>query len=275
MEEKIKEIVSVFIKIPAEQIGPSTIVDRSVMSSSILLHRMYAKLADAGVTVENYTEIRNFSDLLRRKAGGSPSAGGAAASVAGAVITGNVATDSLDNATDFPDNGGAWAAVPADREDHSGAGVGIDIEAIASLPETNDFRKTGFYTMNFTPAEISYCILQPDPYASFAGLFAAKEAIVKANGDYRSKTFNDFEIGHSVTGRPTHPGFNLSISHAAGLAVGVAVQVENGALGRHGLSLPLQFEAAGNHRSGSPAQWLALVALVIALIGIVLVLFYR
>jgi phosphopantetheine--protein transferase-like protein len=254
MEEKIKEIVSVFIKVPHEQIGPSTIVDRSVMSSSILLHRMYAKLADAGVTVENYTEIRNFSDLLRWSAGGSASTAGPA---------------------ELKEGPSAWMDVPAPRGDHSGAGVGIDIEAIASMPETNDFRKTGFYTMNFTLAEISYCILQPDPYASFAGLFAAKEAIVKADGDYRSRTFNDIEIGHSVTGRPTHPGFNLSISHAAGLAVGVAVRVENGALGRHGLSLPLQLAAAGNHRSGPSALWLALIALAISLIGIGLVLFYR
>jgi hypothetical protein len=38
--------------------------------------------------------------------------------------------------------------------------VGIDIENIASLPKTNDFRTEGFYIDNFGEKEIAYCILQ-------------------------------------------------------------------------------------------------------------------
>jgi phosphopantetheine--protein transferase-like protein len=302
MEEKIKEIVSVFIRIPAEQIGPSTIVDRSVMNSSILLHRMYAKLADAGVTVEDYTEIKNFSDLLRRRVGGATSAaesasGEATAASADAPFAADPA-DQPANAT-YPDHAGTGrtnrsgadhspmnrtvhtGTGRADRTAHTsaahtdqGAGLGIDIEAIASLPVTHDFRKEEFYKMNFTAAEIAYCVLQPDPYASFAGLFAAKEAIVKASGDYRNKTFNAIEISHSSEGRPIHPGFNLSVSHTAGLAVGVAVRIEYGVSGGHELS-PLQLASAGNRQSGSPALWLALIALAISLIAIVIVLSHQ
>ena len=102
------------------------------------------------------------------------------------------------------------------------AGIGIDIEEIAALPQTTDFRKEEFYKMNFTPGEMAYCILQPDPYSSFAGLFAAKEAMVKADGANRNKTFNTLEIDHSPEGKPLHPDYSLSISHAGGMALAVA-----------------------------------------------------
>lgn len=292
MEEKIKEIVSVFIRIPAEQIGPSTIVDRSVMNSSILLHRMYAKLADAGVTVENYTAIKNFSDLLRYRVGGAtaasadaPSASGLSPFAEGPAPSASGPADQPANAT-YPGLNGADRTDPTGTDrpgaDHhtgtshadQGAGLGIDIESIASLPVTHDFRKEEFYKMNFTAAEIAYCVLQPDPYASFTGLFAAKEAIVKADGDYRNKTFNSFEISHTSEGRPIHPGFNLSVSHAAGLAVAVAVRAGYGASAGHGLS-PLQLPSAGNRGSGSPALWLALIALAISVIAIIIVLSHQ
>ncbi|HEV3326120.1 MAG TPA: hypothetical protein VG052_10965, partial [Puia sp.] len=67
MEEKIKGIVSVFIKLPAEQIGAGTPIDRSALQSSILLHRMYARLAEEGFRVENYANIKVFGDLLQQR----------------------------------------------------------------------------------------------------------------------------------------------------------------------------------------------------------------
>lgn len=250
MEDKIKEIVSVFIKVPKEQIGPSTIVDRSVMQSSILLHRMYAKLAEAGVTVVNYTEIKHFSDLLQRQTGGTLPADGPAGQLAaedhssvhgGSPNTGGGNAVNVHSGYVHAGNGLPGAAMANfSATDLMAPGIGIDIEAIASLPETHDFRKTEFYKMNFAPAEIAYCVLQPDPYASFAGLFAAKEAIVKAKGDYGGMEFNRIEIGHSEAGRPTHPGFNLSVSHAAGVAIAVAVPAGNSVSGQQELSLPLQ-----------------------------------
>ena len=67
MEEKIKGIISVFIKLPADQIGAGTPIDRSALQSSILLHRMYARLAEEGVRVENYVNIKVFGDLLQQQ----------------------------------------------------------------------------------------------------------------------------------------------------------------------------------------------------------------
>ncbi len=241
MEEKIKGIVSVFIKLPPEQIGAGTPIDRSALQSSILLHRMYAKLAEEGVRVENYANIKVFGDLLQQQgnsAGNNPHPAGMIAPVS--TTSGRIAT-------------------PA---------IGIDIEEVAALPKNTDFRKAAFYTMNFTPAEIAYCILQPDPYSSFAGLFAAKEAIIKADSRYRDRAFNTLEIGHSAEGAPLHPGFGLSISHANGMAAAVAIAMGAGPLLQPTLreissTTPAAQSGSLTARTG-PMAWVAWIALLLA-----------
>ncbi|KAL7423471.1 fatty acid synthase alpha subunit Lsd1 [Cryptotrichosporon argae] len=55
------------------------------------------------------------------------------------------------------------------------AGVGVDTELIASVPTSSTFRER-----NFTADEIAYCLAAPNPAASFAGRWAAKEAVFKA-----------------------------------------------------------------------------------------------
>ncbi|RXK40210.1 hypothetical protein M231_02484 [Tremella mesenterica] len=55
------------------------------------------------------------------------------------------------------------------------AGVGVDTELITAVPTSETFRQR-----NFTQSEIDYCSSAPDPIASFAGRWAAKEAIFKA-----------------------------------------------------------------------------------------------
>jgi len=55
-------------------------------------------------------------------------------------------------------------------------GVGVDVELTSAIPMGNDT----FIQRNFTPAEIDYCRSRPDPQASFAGKWAAKEASIKA-----------------------------------------------------------------------------------------------
>ncbi|MHA4808324.1 holo-ACP synthase [Flavitalea flava] len=242
MEEKIKEIISVFIKIPPQQIDGDTVIDRSALQSSILLHRMYARLAESGVTVENYTLIRNFGDLIR----------------------GNPGNGQMQNSTVI----NSQPAYPL-----TGSGIGIDIEQLSAMPETNDFRKEEFYKMNFTSAEIAYCILQPDPYASLTGLFASKEAIVKANGQYRNRAFNSIEIDHLPDGRPVHPGFRLSISHAGGLAVAVAIRTEATGQEDRNHSSPVQQILPGD-RSSSPVLWLTLIALAFSVFSFLFILYH-
>src|ERR1700729_1182664 len=76
MEEKIKEIVSGFIRVPAGPIGGGTPIGRGGLQSSIHLRRMYARLGEEGVVVENYTAIRVFGDLIRSQGDGGAGAAG-------------------------------------------------------------------------------------------------------------------------------------------------------------------------------------------------------
>lgn len=55
-------------------------------------------------------------------------------------------------------------------------GVGIDVEPIKTFEGAS---KT-FINRNFTEAEKAYCLSAPNPAASFAGRWAAKEAVIKA-----------------------------------------------------------------------------------------------
>jgi len=251
MEEKIRDIVALFIKIPADQVGPATPIDRSAVQSSILLHRMYARLAEEGLVVENYAGIKVFGDLLRSSAGRTDSENSAAINGAATPVV------FVNNYT-----GGAKPA-----------GIGIDIEEIAALPQTTDFRKEEFYKMNFTPGEIAYCILQPDPYASFAGLFAAKEAMIKADGANRNKTFNTLEIDHSPEGKPLHPDYSLSISHAGGMALAVAAFAGLSTAG----SVPqatISLQNGPADQKTSSGSWISWLALLLSVMALLIALFH-
>jgi len=196
MGENIKKIVSEFIKIPVEQINENTGIGRPVLANSILVHRMYAAIAKEGFEINNYQEINNYGELLNR-------------------ISGNQQAEKS-----FP-------SIVANNnfESHNQThGIGIDIEEISNLPLTNDFREEEFYKMNFTSQEISFCNIQPDPYASFTGLFAVKEAIVKANSYYRNIPFNKIFVDHLEDGKPVFGGFQISISHTNNIAIAVAVK---------------------------------------------------
>ncbi|MEO5892437.1 MAG: 4'-phosphopantetheinyl transferase superfamily protein [Ferruginibacter sp.] len=197
-EEKLKGIISRYTKIPADQIGHQTMIDRTTIASSILLHRMYADLANDGFEVTGYWDIKNYQMLINRL-------GVAGQEQAGVKI--QTAPPGQEN-----------------NADTGSSGIGIDIEETNKFAAISDFREDKFYTMNFSSSEISYAIMQPDPLVTFAGLFAAKEAIVKANNNYKELPFNNILIDHQPSGKPVHPDFDLSISHTANLSVAVAVE---------------------------------------------------
>ncbi len=246
MEDRIREIVATFLRISPDRIGPDTRIDRPALQSSILLHRMYARLEEQGFQFDNYGAIQVFGDLLRQQ-----------------QMAGQTAPE--------PERATTAAQVPL-RHIATGAGsIGIDIQDIQALPRTDDFRTDVFYRMNFTPAEISYCILQPDPYTSFGGLFAAKEAVVKADAARRSIPFNTIEIGHTAEGAPLIPDFHLSISHAGGFAVAVAAG-ENVLLTAERSTPPaLTLRPAASAKR----NYLAWIALLLALLSIILVLWHQ
>ena len=201
MEEKIKNIVSLYIKVSADQITNQTLIDRTAVASSIILHRMYGNLRNEGVLVENYWDIKTFGDLLRHT---------------NVEVTNNGTNDQSSYSENSEDN-------PAEEL----LSTGSDIEEIKNMPIVNDFREDEFYTMNFHPAEIAYAILQPNSFATFAGLFAAKEAIIKADNTFRSKKFSTIFIDHLPSGKPFFPDFSISISHTSELAMATAVRIRS------------------------------------------------
>jgi phosphopantetheine--protein transferase-like protein len=89
-------------------------------------------------------------------------------------------------------------------------GIGVDSAFISGM--RSSLSNEDFLQRNFTEQEISYCRAKPDPIASFAGRWAAKEAVIKAISNaapYRENLWQgaaaplkDIEIIPSPSGAP-------------------------------------------------------------------------
>ncbi|MCL2555719.1 MAG: holo-ACP synthase [Firmicutes bacterium] len=100
----------------------------------------------------------------------------------------------------------------------------INIERIKKAVESE------YFLINtFSKNEIEYAKSRKDYFESLAGIFAAKEAVLKATGtgivDLR---LNKIEILHNEKGQPYHrlnsdKLVNVSISHDSGFAIAVAM----------------------------------------------------
>ena len=108
------------------------------------------------------------------------------------------------------------------------ANIGTDVI------EVNRFRKMpimshhSFYESIFTNSEMKYCLKYTDPYPHLAGIFAAKEAIIKCLN--RPLQMSHIEIGREKEGRPivvidndNSYNIKISISHTRSLAIAVAL----------------------------------------------------
>jgi len=251
MEEKVKEILSVFLKIPAAQINAATVIDRSAVNNSILLHRMYAKLADAGIVVNDYQQVITMGQLLKQ-------------------VNNNAAENSKIITSNEVNSLNGTPLLPATGAAKDNKGIGIDIEMISAMPITADFREDNFYTMNFSASEMAYSILQPNPYASFAGMFAAKEAIVKADNTFKGIEFKNISVQHLANGKPFHPGFNISVSHTDEIAVAVAVSVQP--VGNNSVPMHTGSPAPRPVQQTSSTVWLViLTSLLLSVIAIFLI----
>jgi fatty acid synthase subunit alpha len=79
--------------------------------------------------------------------------------------------------------------------------VGVDIELISAINVSNDT----FLQRNFTEAEQVYCSKAPNPQASFAGRWSAKEAVFKSLGvasQGAGAPLKEIEIGRDENGAP-------------------------------------------------------------------------
>lgn len=108
-------------------------------------------------------------------------------------------------------------------------GVGLDVEAVASLPALGD----AFYAAHFTPRELERAQQTADAREHLAGLWAAKEAARKAVPDLMKLPVTDLEVRHDADGRPSLAApasirvrLHVSISHAAGLATAIVIATE-------------------------------------------------
>ena len=114
--------------------------------------------------------------------------------------------------------------------------VGTDVELISSVPTES----ATFIERNFTDAEVAYCKSASDFKASLAGRWSAKEAVfksLKTTSRGGGAAMKDLEItsDNGVPGVKLHGeaakvaqeqgigAFELSISHAEGVAMAIAI----------------------------------------------------
>lgn len=109
--------------------------------------------------------------------------------------------------------------------------IGIDITDINRFVviQKNDFSS---WQKVFTKSEWQYCFKKSRPAQHLAGIFAAKEAVIKALNLAATYRYNLIEIVHNKFGRPAikiksrnKTKLEISISHDTNLAVAVAIKI--------------------------------------------------
>ena len=80
-------------------------------------------------------------------------------------------------------------------------GLGVDICEIARM-ERALARHPTMRARVFTPEEIAYWDGKARPAESYAGRFAAREAVIKALGGYRGKRWQDISVTRHPSGAP-------------------------------------------------------------------------
>ena len=193
---KAKEVIAHFLNIEIYEIEEATVMNHTMVSSSLLLHRMYAVLADKGYVLEDPSSIVTYGDF--RKALNSD--------------VGKSTSSQSEIINQFNDK----------NIYVSTTGIGIDIEEISNLPAVQNFSTDRFYIDNFSTYEIEYCMIKKNPLKSFAAIFSLKEAIIKADNSFLGKKFNQINIMHTTEGKPKFKNFILSTSHTNDLVVSVA-----------------------------------------------------
>jgi holo-[acyl-carrier protein] synthase len=119
-------------------------------------------------------------------------------------------------------------------------GIGIDVVEVRRMARALE-RTAGFADRCFTAGEQGTCRARPDPAASFAARFAAKEAVLKALGlGLFAVPLGEIEVvgggdeppslrlSGRAAGEASAAGVGrwlLSVSHDGGVAAAVAVAV--------------------------------------------------
>ena len=108
-------------------------------------------------------------------------------------------------------------------------GIGVDIQFIPELfpSKVSDLKSDPEILRIFSRHEIAFAETKRKPNETLTGIFAAKEAIIKAGFQSKSNSdLNKIEILHSEDGKPEFPDYALSISHSNEYAIAIAQKNE-------------------------------------------------
>jgi len=104
--------------------------------------------------------------------------------------------------------------------------VGTDIIEINRFRKKTIEQNKTFYESIFSKSELKHCQKYTDPYPHFAGLFAAKEAVIKS---LKPLAMRDIEVFWNDEGKPLIKiqnkqtnNIKISISHSKNIAIAVA-----------------------------------------------------
>lgn len=102
--------------------------------------------------------------------------------------------------------------------------IGVDIQSIRELfpfGMPDDPKSDPELLSMFTIKELSYSQSKPNPLQTLAGIFAAKEAILKCCN--KEIGLANLEILPDLWGRPSIKGYSISISHSVDYAIAIAM----------------------------------------------------
>ncbi len=107
--------------------------------------------------------------------------------------------------------------------------IGTDIIEISRFKNKPIDQNRTFYNSIFSVDEITYCQKFKHPYSHFAGIFAAKEAIIKCMG--KPFSMSQIQLYWDKDGRPhveiaqEKNQINVTISHTQTIAIAIAVGI--------------------------------------------------
>jgi phosphopantetheine--protein transferase-like protein len=116
-----------------------------------------------------------------------------------------------------------WYIMPI-RFPKTSMNIGIDI---ISSDQFKRLERTDYprWKHVFSVEEWDYAFSDGVPHLHLAGIFCAKESVMKGTGHVGKKHYRTFEVAHDDHGAPSITGhaYKISISHHGGMVVAVAL----------------------------------------------------
>jgi holo-[acyl-carrier protein] synthase len=205
----LRRTVAEFFEVDEGQVSPAFSLQGR--SGSIARAALDAAIRRrVGLTSRAVYSARTFAELLEEVAPGSTAGAGAAGE------------------SPAPQAPAPIISTPSS----GGVSCGVDLELVASLPETADPWEHPFYQAHFTPGEVAYCLRQAEPAHHFAARWCAKEALKKCDPAFLAVDFREIEVVADASGAPklayqAKPlPHALSLSHTPHAAVAMVVRVD-------------------------------------------------